>query len=57
MNQLTQNEPCTRLKPFAGDAKLKAVTETCYLCRRLSSIASQAENCSREPGVLPLASF
>lgn len=57
MNQLTLSEPCTRLKPFTGDSKLKAVSETCYLCRRLSSIASQVENCRRAPGELPLAGF
>lgn len=57
MNQLTLSEPCTRLKPFTGDSKLKAVSETCYLCRRLSSIASQGENRRRAPGELPLAGF
>lgn len=57
MNQLALSEPYTRLKPVIGDTKLKAVTETCYLCRRLSSVASQVENRIREPSELPLAGF
>lgn len=57
MNQLALSEPYTHLKPVIGDTKLNAVTETCYLCRRLSSIASQVENHIREPNKLPLAGF
>lgn len=57
MNQLPWNEPYSPLKPVIGDIKLKAVTEMCYLCRRLSSIASQVENLIREPSGLPLAGF
>lgn len=44
MNQPASSEPSTRLKPVIGDTKLKAVTETCYLCRRLLSAANQVEN-------------
>lgn len=57
MNQLALSELHTRLKPVIGDTKLKAVTETSYLCRRLSSVASQVENQIREPSELPLAGF
>lgn len=57
MNQLALREPSTRLKPVTGDPKLKAVRGMCYLCRRLSSIASQVENQIREPSELALAGF
>lgn len=57
MNQLASSEPHTHLKPVIGDTKLKAVTETCYLCRRLSSVASHVENCIGGPRELPLAGF
>lgn len=57
MNQLALSEPSTRLKPVTGDPKLKAVRGMCYLCRRLSSIASQVENQIREPSELALAGF
>lgn len=57
MNQLALSEPSARLKPVTGDPKLKAVRGMCYLCRRLSSIASQVENQIREPGGLALAGF
>lgn len=57
MNQLALSEPHTCLKPVIEDTKLKAVTETCYLCRRLSSVSSQVENRIREPSKLPLAGF
>lgn len=48
MNQLALSEPYTHLQPVIGGTKLKAVTERCYLCRRLSSVASQVENRIRE---------
>ena len=57
INQLALSEPYTPLKPVIGDTKRKAVTEMCYLCRRLSSVASQVENHIREPSELLLAGF